>query len=46
MKYVIVRSRDDFSTLLEQIEKWDIGNVDRHKLLAKVLVWDEIKGDF
>lgn len=46
LKYVIVRSRDDFSTLLEQIEKWDIGNVDRHKLLAKVLVWDEIKGDF
>lgn len=50
LKYVIVGNSSEFSRLLSETEEWRrdelISERDTSQLLSKVLVWDEIKGDF
>lgn len=50
VKYIMVQNSDDFSELLRTVEKWEdkqsIGAGEARRLLSKVLVWNEIKGDF
>lgn len=50
LKYVMIDNISTFADLLSEIDKWcqggEISESDANKLLSKVLVWDEIKGDF
>lgn len=50
LKYVIVKNTNDYLRLLQEIKNWQIngkiGNDDGFQLLPKMLIWDDIKGDF
>ena len=50
LKYVMVDNADSFSFLLKEVENWrdeeQINTREMNVLLSKVVVWDEIKGDF
>ena len=50
VKHIILRNSEDFSLLLDSADGWRKKNVlterEIYQLLSKVLVWDEIRGDF
>lgn len=50
LKYVMIDNASTFADLLSEIDKWrqdgEISESDANRLLSKVLVWDEIRGDF
>ena len=47
IKYLIVRNRADFQEVIKTIlEKNGIENGTQHNLISKILVWDEVRGDF
>lgn len=50
LKYVMVDNADSFAFLLKEVENWrdeeQINTREMNVLLSKVVVWDEIKGDF
>lgn len=50
LKYVMIDNASTFAGLLSEVDEWrqdgEISGDDANRLLSKVLVWDEIKGDF
>lgn len=46
IKYIIVKSLEDFSKLMAAIESWQLEQSIEHELISKILVWDLSKGDF
>lgn len=46
LKYIIVKSNADFETLIYEMSKWELDSVVEKRLLSKIIVWDESKGDF
>lgn len=47
IKYLIIKDRDDFDTVLETIlKKSKLNPVDQHKLSSKIILWDEAREDF
>lgn len=50
VKHIIISATEDLSTLMKASEEWQEEGVfsdqEIYQLLSKVLVWDEIKGDF
>ena len=46
IKYIIVKSRDDFKDLSSVIKGLIKDEFERSLLISKIIVWDESKGDF
>lgn len=47
IKYLIVRNREDFQEVIKTIfERSEFENNTQHNLISKILVWDEVRGDF
>ena len=46
MKYIIVKTKDDFSNLISVIEELNLNNLEKYRLISKILTWDTAKGDF
>ena len=50
LKYVVIKDINDFRKLIKIINEWRnnglISNKELYDLLPKILIWDEIKGDF
>lgn len=46
VKYIIVKTMEDFTKLHESISSWNLGQSEEHSLISKILVWDNSKGDF
>lgn len=47
IKYLIVEDNSDYERLLEAILNLDdLDNVEKNKLISKVIIWNESKGDF
>jgi len=46
IKYIIVKTQDDFDRLIEVISKGNIKEQEKYILTSKILVWDSSKGDF
>lgn len=46
VKYIIVKTKDDFSNLISVIEELNLNNLEKYRLISKILTWDTAKGDF
>lgn len=46
LKYIIVKTKDDFEKLIEKIETYDLELVERERLISKIIIWDVCGGDF
>ena len=46
IKYIIVKTEDDFIEVQQLIEQFDLNQIDKYKLVSKVIIWDESMGDF
>lgn len=50
LKYIVIKDTIDFRKLIEIINEWGtnklISDKELYDLLPKILIWDEIKGDF
>ena len=46
IKYIIIKSQDDFDRLIQVISKCSIDDQEKYVLSSKILVWDSSKGDF
>lgn len=46
LKYIIVKTMDDFRKLMRQLEAWGLDQTNEYELISKVIVWDNSKGDF
>lgn len=46
LKYVIVKTVEDFERLTEEIMSWKLEKSVEYMLISKILVWDQSKGDF
>lgn len=50
LKYIVIKDTIDFRKLIEKINEWGsnklISDKELYDLLPKILIWDEIKGDF
>jgi len=46
VKYLIVENQDDFIQLIDSINQIEIPQNDKIKLVSKIIIWDEAKGDF
>ena len=46
LKYIIVKTMEDFTKLHESISSWNLKQSEEHSLISKILVWDNSKGDF
>lgn len=50
LKYVVIKDINDFRKLIKIINEWRnnglISNKELYDLLPKIIIWDEIKGDF
>lgn len=46
IKYLIVENQSDFNQLIDSINRIEIPQSDKIKLVSKIIIWDEAKGDF
>lgn len=46
IKHVIVKSEEDFELFVTRIDQMDTLVQERDRLISKIIVWDESKGDF
>lgn len=46
LKYIIIKSTDDFVKLVSVIDKLNIDGNTKNELISKIIVWDKSKGDF
>ena len=46
IKHIIIKNLSDYKRLVETIKKWGINEDDQYTILSRVIVWDELKGDF
>lgn len=46
VKYIIVKTKEDFSKLISTIEELKLDKSEKYELISKVLTWDTAKGDF
>lgn len=46
IKYIIVKSMDDFHALNEEIKRWGINDDEWCIILSKIMVWDDFAEDF
>ena len=46
VKYIIVKTKEDFSNLISAIEELPLDKLEKYELISKVLTWDTAKGDF
>lgn len=45
IKYIILKTHEDFRELIQAIDGWGLGD-EKYVLLSKVLIWEQSKGDF
>lgn len=46
IKYIIVNTMEDLQKITTEIEKFEIDDMEKHALIAKIIVWDHSKEDF
>lgn len=46
IKYIIVKTREDFSALISTIDELNLDKPEKYELISKALTWDTAKGDF
>lgn len=46
IKYIIVKTQEDFVKLTNEIEQIELDKISERTLISKILVWDNSKGDF
>lgn len=46
IKYIIVKSTEDLDILVKEIETMNLDKREAYKLISKIIVWDDSKGDF
>ena len=46
IKHIIIKNLEDYRQLVMTIKKWDIDEMTQYTILSRVIVWDELKGDF
>ena len=46
IKYIVIKTQDDFDELIEVISKCNLNQQEKYALTSKILVWDSSKGDF
>lgn len=46
LKYIIVKSIDDFDILVREIESMSLNKLEAYNLISKIMIWDVSKGDF
>ena len=46
LKYIIIKTKDDFIKLVSVIDKLEIAQNTKHELISKIIIWDESKEDF
>ncbi len=46
IKYIIVKSIDDFDILVREIESMSLNKLEAYNLISKIMIWDVSKGDF
>ena len=46
VKYIIVKTQEDFNILIQEIESLGIDTLEKNKLISKIIVWDESGRDF
>lgn len=46
VKYIIVQTNEEFTRLNEIIEMKSINREEKNKLISKILIWNNVKGDF
>lgn len=46
LKYIIVKTLEDFDSLAARIGSWSLGIDEERRLLSKIIVWDISKEDF
>ena len=46
LKYIIIKTKDDFIKLVSVIDKLEIAQNTKHELISKIIIWNESKEDF
>lgn len=46
IKYIIVKDEPDAKLLIERIESFCISENEKYSLFSKILIWENVKGDF
>lgn len=46
LKYIIVKTIEDFNVLATEIARLQLSSLDERQLLSKVIIWDVSRGDF
>lgn len=46
LKYVIVKTTQDFEILTNEIVSMELDEIIEHQLVSKIIVWDTSRGDF
>lgn len=46
LKYIIIKTTDDFIKLVSVIDRLRIDVNTRNELISKIIIWDKSKGDF
>lgn len=46
IKHIIIKNLEDYKSLVLALDNWEIDDDSLHTVLSRVIVWDELKGDF
>lgn len=46
IKYIILNEERDFLDVQQLIDTFKISQIEKYKLMSKIIIWDESKGDF
>ncbi len=46
IKYIIVKTQEDFEKLITVVKQLDVDEITKYELISKTIVWDKAKGDF
>lgn len=46
IKHIVIKNLEDYEKLITSIDKWDLDKVEQYTILSRIVVWDELKGDF
>ena len=46
IKHIIIKNLADYERLVTELDTWKIDKNDQYTILSRVIVWDELKGDF
>lgn len=46
IKYIIIKSNDEFEIISKAISEMDLDGVTRNLLLSKIIIWENSRGDF